>query len=84
MEVVPKHDTFLKGVLDGTLMIGARLFEHLVEQVGPFGRLPNVPMLGGSDKIYVGGVAFACDFFLAIFFMPRWADASGTSSCWRP
>jgi hypothetical protein len=23
MEVAPKHDTFLKGVLDGTLMIGA-------------------------------------------------------------
>jgi hypothetical protein len=27
---------------------------------------------------------FACDFFLAFFFVPRWADASGTSSCWRP
>jgi hypothetical protein len=23
MEVAPKHDTFLKGVLDGTLVIGA-------------------------------------------------------------
>jgi hypothetical protein len=23
MEVAPKHDAFLKGVLDGTLMIGA-------------------------------------------------------------
>jgi hypothetical protein len=31
MEVAPKHDTFLKGVLDGTLVIGARLLEHLVE-----------------------------------------------------
>jgi hypothetical protein len=31
MEVVPKHDTFLKGVLDGTLVIGARLLEPLVE-----------------------------------------------------
>jgi hypothetical protein len=57
MEVVPKHDAFLKGVLDGALVIGARLLEHLVEQVGPFGRLPRVPVLGGSDKIYVGGVA---------------------------
>jgi hypothetical protein len=47
MEVAPKHDTFLKGVLDGTLMIGARLLEHLVEQVGPSGRLPKVPVLGG-------------------------------------
>jgi hypothetical protein len=31
VEVEPKHDAFLKGVLDGTLMIGARLLEHLVE-----------------------------------------------------
>jgi hypothetical protein len=31
MEVAPKHDAFLKGVLDRTLMIGARLIEHLVE-----------------------------------------------------
>jgi hypothetical protein len=46
MEVAPKHDAFLKGVLDGTLMIGARLLEHLVEQVGPSGRLPKVPVLG--------------------------------------
>jgi hypothetical protein len=58
MEVALKHDTFLKGVLDGALVIGARLLEHLVEQVGPSGRLPRVPVLGGSDKICVGGVAF--------------------------
>jgi hypothetical protein len=31
MEVAPKHDAFLKGVLDGTLVIGTRLLEHLVE-----------------------------------------------------
>jgi hypothetical protein len=31
MEVASKHDAFLKGVLDGTLVIGARLLEHLVE-----------------------------------------------------
>jgi hypothetical protein len=58
MEVAPKHDAFLKGVLHGTLMIGARLLEHLVEQVGPSRRLPKVPVLGGGDKICVGGVAF--------------------------
>jgi hypothetical protein len=58
MEVAPKHDAFLKGVLDGTLVVGARLLEHLVEQVGPSGRLPKVPVLGGSDKICVGGVVF--------------------------
>jgi hypothetical protein len=44
-------------VLDGALVIGAQLIEHLVEQVGPSGRLPRVPVLGGSDKICVGGVA---------------------------
>jgi hypothetical protein len=58
MEVAQKHDAFLKGVLDGTLMIGARLLEHLVEQVGHSGRLPRVPVLGGGDKICVGGIAF--------------------------
>jgi hypothetical protein len=58
MEGAPKHDTFLKGVLDGTLMIGAWLLEHRVEQVGPSERLSKVPVLGDSDKICVGGVAF--------------------------
>jgi hypothetical protein len=57
MEVAPKHDTFFKGVLDGTLVIGARLLEHLVEQVGPSERLPRVPVLDSSDKIFFGGVA---------------------------
>jgi hypothetical protein len=65
MEVAPKHDTFLKGVLDGTLMIGARLLEHLVEQVGPSGRLSKVPVLGGNDKICVSGVAFRLRLLLA-------------------
>jgi hypothetical protein len=45
-------------VLDGSLMIGARLLEHLVEQVGPSGRLPGVPVFGSGDKICVGGVTF--------------------------
>jgi hypothetical protein len=57
MEVAPKHDAFLKGVLDGTLVIGARLLEHLVEQVGPSERLPRVPVYDNSDKICVGGIA---------------------------
>jgi hypothetical protein len=65
MEVAPKHDAFLKGVLDGTLMIGARILEHLVEQVGPSGRPPKVPVLGGNDKICVGGVAFRLRLLLA-------------------
>jgi hypothetical protein len=57
MEVAPEHDTFFKGVLDGTLVIGARLLELLVEHVGPSGRLPRVPVLGSSDEIRVSGVA---------------------------
>jgi hypothetical protein len=44
-------------VLDGTLVIGARLLEHLVEHVGPSGRLPRVLVLDSGDKICVGGVA---------------------------
>jgi hypothetical protein len=71
MEVAPKHDAFLKGVLDGTLVVGAQLLEHLVEQVGPSGRLPKVSVLSGSDKICVGASRFACDFFFAFFFVPR-------------
>jgi hypothetical protein len=58
MEVAPKHDAFLKGVLDGTLVIGAQLLEHLVEQVGPSGRLPRVPVFDSNDKICIGGIAF--------------------------
>jgi hypothetical protein len=66
MEVAPKHDALLKGVLDRTLMIGARLLEHLVEQVGPFRRLLRVPVLGGGDKICVVGVAFCLRLLLAL------------------
>jgi hypothetical protein len=66
MEVAPKHDAFLKGVLDGTLVIGTRLLEHLVEQVGPSGRLPRVPVLHGGDKICVDGVAFRLRLLLVL------------------
>jgi hypothetical protein len=66
MEVAPENDTFLKGVLDGTLVIGARLLEHLVEQVGPSGRLPRVPVLGGSDKICVSGVTLCLRLLLCL------------------
>ena len=31
VEVAPKHDALLEGVLDGPLMIGAWLLEHLVD-----------------------------------------------------
>jgi hypothetical protein len=66
MEVAPEHDAFFKGVLDGTLVIGARLLEHLVEQVGPSGRLPRVPVLGSSDKICVNGVALRLRLLLGL------------------
>jgi hypothetical protein len=66
VEVAPKHDALLKGVLDGTLMIGARLLEHLVEQVGPSGGLPGVPVLGSGDKICVSGVVFRLRLLLAL------------------
>jgi hypothetical protein len=33
VKVAPKYGALLKGVLDGLLMIGARLLEHLVEEV---------------------------------------------------
>jgi hypothetical protein len=69
VEVAPKHDALLKGVLDGTLMIGARLLEHLVEQIGASGRLPRVPVLDGSDKVRIGGVAFRLRLLLAL--LPR-------------
>jgi hypothetical protein len=66
MEVAPKHDAFLKGVLDGTLVIGAQLLEHLVEQVGSSWRLPRVPMLASSDKICVGGIALRLRLLLGL------------------
>jgi hypothetical protein len=47
-------------------MIGARLLEHLVEQVGPSERLPRVPVLGGGDKICIGDVAFRLRLLLAL------------------
>ena len=65
VEVAPKHDAFLEGVLDEPLMIGARLLEHLVEEVGTSGRFPRVLVLGGGDKVRVGGVAFRLRLLLA-------------------
>jgi hypothetical protein len=66
MEVAPKHDAFLKGVLDGTLVIGARLLEHLIEQVGPSGRLPGVPVLDSGDEIRVSGVVLCLRLLLGL------------------
>src|SRR5688572_20827199 len=65
VEVAPKHDTLLKGVLDGPLVIRARLLEHLVEEVGTSGGFPRVLVLGGGDKVRVRGVAFRLRLLLA-------------------
>jgi hypothetical protein len=48
MEVAPKHDALLEGVLDGPLVIGARLPEHLIEEVGTSRRFPRVLVLSGG------------------------------------
>jgi hypothetical protein len=71
VKVAPKHGAFLKGVLDGPLMIGARLLEHLVEEIGTSGRFPRVLVLGGGDKVRVAASRFACNFFLPFFLVPR-------------
>jgi hypothetical protein len=66
MKVAPKHDAFLKGVLDGTLVIGARLLENLVEQVGPSWRLSRVPVFDSSDEIRISGVALCLRLLLGL------------------
>jgi hypothetical protein len=53
-------------VLDGPLMIGARLLEHLVEEIGASGRFLRVLVLSGGDKVHVGGVAFRLRLLLAL------------------
>jgi hypothetical protein len=63
--MAPKHGALLKGVLDRPLMIGARLLEHLVEDIGASGRFPRVLVLSGGDKVRVGGVAFRVRLLLA-------------------
>jgi hypothetical protein len=47
-------------------MIGAWLLEHLVKEVGASGRFPRVLVLGGGDKVRVGGVAFRLRLLLAL------------------
>jgi hypothetical protein len=46
-------------------VIGTRLLEHLVEEVGTSGGFPRVLVLGGGDKVCVGGVAFRLRLLLA-------------------
>jgi hypothetical protein len=46
-------------------MIGARLLEHLVEEIGASGRFPRVLVLSSGDKVRVGGVVFRLRLLLA-------------------
>jgi hypothetical protein len=46
-------------------MIGARLLEHLVEEIGTSRRFPRVLVLGDGDKVRVGSVAFRLRLLLA-------------------
>jgi hypothetical protein len=46
-------------------MIRARLLEHLVKEVGTSRGLPRVLVLGGGDKVRVGGVVFRLRLLLA-------------------
>jgi hypothetical protein len=66
VKVAPKHDALLKGVLDGPLMIGARLLEHLVKEIGTSRRILRVLVLSGGDKVRVGGVAFRLRLLLVL------------------
>jgi hypothetical protein len=52
-------------VLDGPLMIGARLLEHLVEEIGASGGFPRVLVLSDGDKVRIGGIAFRLRLLLA-------------------
>jgi hypothetical protein len=55
-------------------VVGARLLEHLVEQVGPSRRLPWVPVLGSSDEIHVSGVALCLRLLLRATLGGRLGD----------
>jgi hypothetical protein len=48
-------------------MIGARLLEHLVEEIDAPERFPRVLVLSGGNKVRVGGVAFRLRLLLAFF-----------------
>jgi hypothetical protein len=69
-------------VFDGPLMIGARLLEHLVEEVGTSGGLPRVLVLGGGDKVRVGGVAFRLRLLPAFLLGAALSRRLGSISRW--
>jgi hypothetical protein len=82
VEVAPKHDAFFEGVLDGPLMVGARLLECLVEEVGTSGGLPRVLGLGGGDKVCAGGVALRLRLPPAFLLGAAWSRRLGGIFRW--
>jgi hypothetical protein len=79
VEVAPEHDTFFEGVLDGTLVIGARLFERLVERAGPSRGLLRVPVLSRSDEIRVSGIALCLRLVLGLLLRAPLGGRLGVS-----
>jgi hypothetical protein len=57
--------TPFKSLMGPMLVMGVRLLEHIVEEVGTSGGFPRVLALGGGDKVRVGGVAFRLRLLLA-------------------
>ena len=47
-------------------MIGARLLEHLIEEIGTSRRFLRVLVLSGGDKVRIGGVVFRLRLFLVL------------------
>jgi hypothetical protein len=84
VEVAPEHDTFFEGVLDGTLVIGARLFEHLVERAGPSRRFLRVHVLGRSNEIRVSGVALRLRLVLGLLLRAPLGGRLGGVFLWLP
>jgi hypothetical protein len=84
VKVAPKHGAFFKGVLDGPLMIGARLLEHLVEEIGAYRRFPRLLVLSSGDKVRVGGVAFRLRLLLAFLLGVALSGCLGDIFGWRP
>jgi hypothetical protein len=65
---MPEHVALLKGVLDGTPVIGARLLELLVKRVDSSERLSRIPVLSSSDEIHINGVERCLRLLLGLLF----------------
>jgi hypothetical protein len=75
VEIAPKHVTFLKGMLDGALVVGARPFEHLVKHVGTLEGASRVSLVHSGDKISLEG--FVLPLWRLILLVPPWVALGG-------